>query len=70
MKLLVCGRGRLVAEAVVYPEGIRLRLDDERSPEFWAEVYLTTAQLESLLTECRSAAQIEQPLDHSPHGGF
>ena len=70
MKLLVRGRGRLTAEVIVYPEGVRLRLDDERSPEFWAEVDLTTAQLETLLAECRSAAQIEQPLDHSPHGGF
>ena len=47
----ITGRGKLVAEAKVESEAVVIRIDDEARPEFWAEVRLTSAQLETLLEE-------------------
>jgi hypothetical protein len=47
----VAGRGRLTARAEVSAEGVHIRLDDGRNPEFWAAVGLPEELLRQLLID-------------------
>jgi hypothetical protein len=43
------GRGDFEASWEPYPGGVRIRLDDKKAPEFWAEVLITIGTLETML---------------------
>jgi hypothetical protein len=49
----VAGRGKLVGTAQPDECGVTVRLDDERRPDWWAEVRLTGQQLADLLGQVR-----------------
>lgn len=64
--LPIAGRGKLSCSADVSPCGVRLRIDDDANPSFWAEIRLTPAVLDLLAAAVREwRAQGLQPADEA-----
>lgn len=50
--LHISGRGKLTASANTREDGITIRIDDTKNPEFWAEVRLSCEVMRELLNWC------------------
>jgi len=51
----VAGRGKLRATATATRHGVLIRLDDDRNPEFWAEVMLSEGQVIDMAQQVEKA---------------